>query len=455
MSVLSATLGPESRGLPLWARPDGGSAPVGRDAVGIAQGLLCTAVVEAAPAGTWDVHELVNKAVLYYGNKAAPGASWDTKAAVGATLLSGQIAARTIQRVVRAHPAAGRDATLGPMVDQAVSRMWAPWKPTLPPSGEPAAGLRMLRHVRSLGYHRDVHPGLEWLAKTLACPSDLYQRHLRRLSDVVVNYHLRNEKRGGPDSYLAQSLTAYLSFQEAGTEPVREEEPNEDAPTAGETTSDVVRMPEQVEEQYLWRLCQHLATHPIRAADATTPWVITAARWSRRAAPPGSDHLLDVPLPRLHAVALEAGLPLPTDAELDADAPACHNALAITLAAFAVIVHHGKHPEMKSWGLAHSAGTGRPIDAALAAATDPMAADRTLRHLQRRDPRGYLYLLRDCASSPHWIDLRTVAALAYTRARRRSSLRCNPTGHWPWAGGENGSWDPVVELARGYHAARS
>ncbi|MGW7579779.1 hypothetical protein ACWGKU_20335 [Kitasatospora sp. NPDC054768] len=45
------------------------------------------------------------------------------------------------------------------------------------------------------------------------------------------------------------------------------------------------------------------------------------------------------------------------------------------------------------------------------------------------------------------VDLRTVAALAYgTPGNRPQQLSTNPTGHWPGALDERGTWTPVAEV---------
>jgi hypothetical protein len=141
----------------------------------------------------------------------------------------------------------------------------------------------------------------------------------------------------------------------------------------------------------------------------------------------------------------QAGLPLPTDQELNAAAAACDNALAVVLSGYAALRQHGGD---------HSAQIGKSVGTVLGT-TRRSAAELTLSLLQRQKPEGYRRLLRHLADSRGQVDLRTLAALAYVSAGSRAAARLhsNPTGHWP-AAGMDGPWEPVIQIAREFYTAQ-
>ncbi|MFE4512605.1 hypothetical protein ACFRMQ_00185 [Kitasatospora sp. NPDC056783] len=209
-------------------------------------------------------------------------------------------------------------------------------------------------------------------------------------------------------------------------------------------------MRDLLDETYLSDLCRHLAEEPPRGGG----WITRARAW---AAPPNGTvrgawlRVVSEPV-TLFRTAEEAGLPIPPDSR-GADDPWLQvvqdNALAATLAVHAALAVTA--PD----GQAHRPG-GPSIGTVLGdqrrrGGVHAISLDMTLELLARRNRNA---LMRVVALAQRargsQVDLRTVAALAYSRpgTSGHQHLTANPTGHWPYALEQARSWSPADQVLR-------
>lgn len=195
-----------------------------------------------------------------------------------------------------------------------------------------------------------------------------------------------------------------------------------------------------IDETYLGELCDHLSEHPPRDGR----WSVTARRWPRTPAPAGSGLLIAAPAHELYPAADAARLPTPP--ECDEDQRTVHeNDLAAVLAAFA---------QVRAQGSSYGHDTDARTIAEVLATDDRAPMRHTLELLMRSQPEGYRRLLLLCGRARCSVDLRTVAAIAFTTAgRRETKLQTNPTGRWPHAC-RSGAWEPILTCARATWIAR-
>ncbi|MFI6687978.1 hypothetical protein [Streptomyces sp. NPDC050485] len=185
------------------------------DGYSAAQLLLLAAIHEAQGplAVSADLENAVARHVLSCGSQALRGNGSKTlRAYIGTPLFAGRVAAETIRAAVQRHPEARLDGELNRLLDNAVESLWTDTKEGWihpHPRRDAAAGLGLIRHVNLLQYSRDVHRGLDWLGRTAACNSSVYQPHLRKLCQMVFEEHLRSGLNQGRTSLLGQALTAF------------------------------------------------------------------------------------------------------------------------------------------------------------------------------------------------------------------------------------------------------
>ncbi|MFI6687979.1 hypothetical protein [Streptomyces sp. NPDC050485] len=193
-----------------------------------------------------------------------------------------------------------------------------------------------------------------------------------------------------------------------------------------------------IDETYLQILCAHLAQN----VPAGGRWTNHASQWGKPKGTPGSGHFLNVNPIVLYAAARDAELPLPDDHE--GEQQIIHdNALAVVLAAHAVGSRHGK---------GHQAGSATVAEVLAEARPDSMKV--TLEQLLASKADGFRRLLAQSGCTAAWMDLRTIAAIAYTTTHQGGVVRLqsNPTGRWPQAGGP---WEPMITFARATWAAHT
>ncbi|MFJ1707121.1 hypothetical protein [Kitasatospora sp. NPDC088346] len=211
-----------------------------------------------------------------------------------------------------------------------------------------------------------------------------------------------------------------------------------------------------MDESYLNELCGHLTG----SAPLHGDWITSARSWA--AAPDGRVRgawlrILSEPH-RLYRAALDAALPLPLEGR-DSGDPWLHvvqdNALAAVLAVHAAFAVTAPRNE------AHQAG-GPSIGSVLGeqhkrGAVHAASLDATVASLARggRDALIRTVSLAGRARGSR-VDLRTVAALAYSRPgqARPHLLTTNPTGHWPNALASRDHWSPLEEIVRDALSAR-
>lgn len=198
-------------------------------------------------------------------------------------------------------------------------------------------------------------------------------------------------------------------------------------------------------------LCAHLAEHEPRPGQ-----------WSRRLADRpqrgdlGSRSFFSLPPQEVLSGGRDAGLPLPglddvDDVDLTQWATEA-NALAAVLATYARLTLVYPHPH-KAGGqdLGRALGSIHP-DKLRQAVVDMMLGQ--ISAFQHGMFSRILHYLPQGRSGP--VDLRTVAALAYTVPGRPVELYTNPTGHYPYRLQEDrtGRWWPALDFAQSFYAAR-
>ncbi|MBB4949463.1 hypothetical protein F4556_004998 [Kitasatospora gansuensis] len=179
------------------------------------------------------------------------------------------------------------------------------------------------------------------------------------------------------------------------------------------------------------------------------------------AAPPGSDHpgaalKIAATTRALYQAAADAELPLPLgyDSSTRYQLLARDNALATTLAVYAVMT------ATAPGGQAHVPG-GPSIGTVIGGlprrgTTQEITAIATMRAIEHGSRQAMSRLIHDAARARgSVVDLRTVAVLAFAVAgsSRAQQLTTNPTGHWLHALDGQESWTPVYEVSRDFTAA--
>ncbi|MET8676076.1 hypothetical protein ABZW18_00325 [Streptomyces sp. NPDC004647] len=155
-----------------------------------------------------DLHGLVMQRA--YSSGRAVGVMTETLGTyIGIPLFAGRVASEALRVRSQTDPSTACDETLRDLLDTGISRLWEAPDIPLEPGGESVLrGLAIMRHVKNLGYEREI-PGLDVFGRTVACQPERYQPHLRTLNRAVFTQHVRGRHQA-PRSPLAQALCGLL-----------------------------------------------------------------------------------------------------------------------------------------------------------------------------------------------------------------------------------------------------
>lgn len=205
-----------------------------------------------------------------------------------------------------------------------------------------------------------------------------------------------------------------------------------------------------MDETYLGTLCTHLAEHEPRPGQ-----------WAKRLAgrPQRGDlsslSFFSLTPQEVLSMARDAGLPLPglddvDDVDLTQWAVEA-NALTAVLTTYARLTPVYPHPhEAGGQDLGHALGSIHPDDLGQAVVDMMLGQISACQHGMFS---RILHYLPQARTGP--VDLRTVAALAYTVPGRPAELYTNPTGHYEHRLQHGtGRWWPALDFAQSFYGAR-